>query len=71
MIYSWHRVNGSVSSRSIGQNSNTFTIPRAIPHDEGMYYCIATKQEISVESNRAVVRVNGKKLYWYSHIINS
>ena len=58
--YSWHRVSGSLPSRSQGQNSNTLTIPRLTPYDEGMYYCIATKNKIIVQSNRALVRVDGK-----------
>ena len=37
-----------------------FTIRRATPRDEGMYYCMASKEGISVESNKARVRVDGK-----------
>ena len=58
--YSWHNVHGSVPSRSIGQNSHTLTIPKVIPYDTGEYYCIAKKDEITVESNKAAVRVDGK-----------
>ena len=58
--YSWHRVNGSIPSRSIGHNNNTFTIPRATPYDEGSYYCVAKKNNFSVESNKAIISVNGK-----------
>ena len=61
MTYSWHRDGGSVPSRSRGQNSNTLIIPRATPPDEGMYYCMASKEGISVESNRAVLRVDGEE----------
>ena len=64
VTYSWHRVGGSVPLRSIVQSNSTFTIPRATPYDVGAYYCMAKKKEISVESNRAVVMVNGEKLYW-------
>ena len=60
VTYSWHRDGGSVPSRSRGQNSNTLTIPRATPPNEGRYYCMASKERISVESNRARVRVDGK-----------
>ena len=63
VTYSWHCVSGSVPSRSIGQNSNTFTISGIIPPDEGMYYCIASKESVRVESNRALIRVDGKELY--------
>ena len=62
VTYSWHRVGSSVPLRSHGQNSSTFTIPRIIPHDDGMYYCVATKENIIVESNRAIVRVDGKEI---------
>ena len=60
MTYSWHRDGGSVPSRSRGQNSNTLTITRATPPDEGRYFCMANKEGISVGSNRARVRVDGE-----------
>ena len=60
VTYSWHRDGGSVPSRSRGQNSNTLIITRATPPDEGMYYCMANKEGISVESSRARVRVDGE-----------
>ena len=60
--YSWHRVGTSVPSRSIGQNNNTLTIPKATPYDIGQYYCMAEKQKITVKSDEALLRVNGKKL---------
>ena len=63
VAYSWHRVSGSIPSRSQGQNSNVLTIPQATPPDEGMYYCIAMKNGIRVESRRAMLNVNGKSLY--------
>ena len=59
--YSWHRVNGTIPSRSIGQNSDILIIPRATPHDIGEYYCTVKKENISVESNEATVTVNGEK----------
>ena len=58
--YSWHRVHGSVPPRSIGQDNSTLTIPRVIPYDAGVYYCIAKKDEITVESNKARLTVDGK-----------
>ena len=61
--YTWHRVGGSVPVRSTGKSSQTLTIPRATPHDEGMYYCIASKEGVSVESNRAAVTVDGKNFF--------
>ena len=60
VTYSWHRDGGSVPPRSRGQNSNMFAIPEATPPDEGMYYCMASKEGISVESNRARIRVDGE-----------
>ena len=60
MTYSWHRDGDSVPSRSIGQNSNTLIIPRATPFDEGTYYCMASKEGISIKSSKARIRVNGE-----------
>ena len=60
--YLWHRAGSSVPSRSIGQNNNTLTIPKATPYDAGQYYCMAEKQGITVKSDEAVLRVNGKKI---------
>ena len=62
VTYSWHRDDGNVPSRSSGQGSNTLTIPRATPPDEGWYYCMASKDGISVESRRAKVDIDGKKV---------
>jgi len=59
VTYSWHRDGDNVPSRSRGQNSNTLIIPRATPPDEGRYYCMASKEKIIVESNRARVTVDG------------
>ena len=69
VTYSWHRVGSSVPSRSIGQNNSTLTIPRATPYDIGVYYCVAERQGISVQSSEAVLRVNGKELYELQPII--
>ena len=57
--FSWCRVNGNVPSRLIGQNGDILTIPRVTPHDVGDYYCIVKKENISVESNTAIITVNG------------
>ena len=62
VTYSWHRVDDDLPSKSRGRNSNTLTILRATPHDEGIYYCVASKERIIVESNRVIVRIDGKKL---------
>ena len=59
--YSWNRSNGDIpSTRSRGQNTNTLTITRAIPPDEGMYYCIATNDGGSTSSRSASLTVDGE-----------
>ena len=59
--YSWYRSNGDIpSTRSTGQNTNTLTITRAIPADEGMYYCIATNDGGSTSSRSASLTVDGE-----------
>ena len=59
--YSWHRNNSDIpSTRSRGQNTNTLTITRAIPPDEGMYYCIATNDGGSTSSRSASLTVDGE-----------
>ena len=64
MVYSWYHVGNTQPLQSQGQNSNsnTFTIHRATPRDEGVYYCVARKNEIRVQSNSALVQVNGKEI---------
>ena len=62
VTYSWHRVDDRIPQRSQGQNTNELTIPQATPPDEGMYYCIVMKEGIRVESNRAILNVDGKSL---------
>ena len=62
VTYSWHRDGGSVPSRSRGQDSNMLIIRRATPPDEGMYYCMASKEGISVESKKATLTVDGKRI---------
>jgi len=63
VTYSWHHVDDDLPSRSRGRNSNIFTILSATPHDEGMYYCVASKEGISAESNRTIVRIDGEDLH--------
>ena len=59
--YLWHRHNGDIpSTRSRGQNTNTLTITRAIPPDEGKYYCIATNDGGSTSSRSASLTVDGE-----------
>ena len=66
VTYSWHRVGSDLPSMSSGQHSNSFTIHKATPPDEGKYYCVATKSGIIVESNNASVVVDGKHAYTYT-----
>ena len=61
--YLWHRVDGDLPSRATGQRTRQLTISNIIPPDKGMYYCVVSKMGISVESNRAVVNVDGKLLH--------
>jgi len=75
VTYSWHRVNGNLPSSSRGQNRNTLHIYNAIPPDRGTYYCMASKDGVSVESNRATVSVDGEVLLYihavlYAHMYN-
>ena len=59
--YSWRRINGDIpSTRSTGQNTNTLIITRAIPPDEGIYYCIATNDGGSTSSRSASLTVDGE-----------
>ena len=60
--FSWNRVGGHLSSRSTIDSSGTLTIHRSTPLDEGMYYCIASKDGITVQSDIALVAIDGKEL---------
>ena len=60
VTYSWHHISGNISSQSSGKGNNTLVIPKVTPHDAGVYYCMAIKEEIVVVSNRSIVMVNGK-----------
>lgn len=62
VIYSWHRVEDGLPLSSRGQNSNTLTIHRATPNDEGLYYCNASKDGVNVKSNYTLVQIDGKEL---------
>ena len=59
VTYSWHRADGSILSRSQGQNTNELIIPQVTPPDEGMHYCVAMKEGVRVESNRVSLNVDG------------
>ena len=58
--YSWHHVDDHLPFQSQGQDNDMFTIYGATPHDEGVYYCMATKSGISAKSSNALVKVDGK-----------
>ena len=59
--YSWHRINGDIpSNRSTGQNTDTLTITRVVPPDEGKYYCIATNDGGNTSSRSASLTVDGE-----------
>ena len=60
--YLWYRIGDSVPARSIGKNNSTLTIPAVTPYDAGVYYCIAKKEEITVESNKAELSIDGREL---------
>ena len=60
--YLWYRIGDSVLTRSIGKSNSTLIIPAVTPYDAGVYYCIAEKEEISVESNKAELSVDGRGL---------
>ena len=60
--YLWYRIGDGVPTRSIGKNNSTLIIPEVTPYDAGVYYCIAEKEEITVESNKAELSVDGRGL---------
>ena len=68
--YSWHRVNSSIPSDSIGQNSDTFTIRGVDPEDEGEYYCIIEAFSHCGRSVNVMVIVEGKKIISLIHTYN-
>ena len=65
--YSWHRVDGDIPSHSSGQNTDTLTIHRIVPADEGEYYCMAAQYGHCAVSNNAMVIVESKKIILHNH----
>ena len=63
VTYLWHRVGDILPTKSKVHHSGTFTIRKATPYDEGMYYCTASKDGVIVSSDNAAVQVDGKGLY--------
>ena len=66
--YSWHRVNGDVPSHASGQKTDTLTIHRIVPIDEGEYYCMAIWFGHCARSDSVTVIVKSKKMI--SYVIN-
>ncbi|XP_065886416.1 uncharacterized protein [Dysidea avara] len=61
VTYSWHCYNSTIpNTRSRGQNTDTLTITRAIPPDEGLYYCFASNDAGSTSSRAAFLMVNDR-----------
>ena len=66
--YSWHRVDGDLPSHSSGENTDTLTIHRVVPADEGEYYCMATQfVHHCARSDNIVVAVESKRLILHKH----
>ena len=61
LSYSWHRYNGTIPNKRLnGYNTNTLTIIKAIPPDEGLYYCTASNNFGSSSSKIAFLMVDGE-----------
>ena len=70
--YSWHRVDGDIPSHSSGQNTDTLTIHRVVPADEGKYYCMATQfSRHCAVSNNVMVIVQSKKIILNTSAVNN
>ena len=69
--YSWHRVDGDIPSHSSGQNTDTLTIHRVVPADEGEYYCMATQHGHCAVSNNIMVTVEGKEIILNTSAVNN
>ena len=63
VTYLWRRIGGSIPSKSIGHNNDTLIIPKATPYDNGEYYCVLMKGNVSAESNKATVAIDGEKKF--------
>ena len=51
----WMKENGSLPSSASGRNTTTLTIGPVSFGDEGLYYCVATSNQLSAESERATL----------------
>ena len=54
-LFQWMKEDGFLPSTAIGTNSTTLTITPIEFGYEGIYYCIATSNNITIESNRATL----------------
>ena len=51
----WFMVNGPLPDTASGENTNTLTIAPVMFGDEGQYICVATSNELTVESEPATL----------------
>ena len=51
----WMKEDDSLPLSASGQNTDTFTIGPVLFGDEGLYYCVATSNQLSAESERATL----------------
>ena len=51
----WFRVNGPLPDTASGENTNTLAIAPVMFGDEGQYFCVATSNELTVESEPATL----------------
>lgn len=53
--YEWFKVNGVLPSTAVGGNTNSLIISPVVFGDEGTYYCRATANNMTIDSNRATL----------------
>ena len=58
--YRWERQYVSISSNSIGVNTNTLTLINVQLKDAGQYRCVATNSSGTTKSDYAVLILRGK-----------
>ena len=54
-LFQWMKEDGFLPNTAVGINSTTLTISPIEFGYEGIYYCIATSNNITIESNRATL----------------
>ena len=60
--YSWHRVDGVIPTKAVGEHSEKLVIPSVVAADEGQYYCITEMFGHCAKSNSATVNVDGEEI---------